>query len=197
MTIAAVAKKLDISHSYARRLSSTVEQLEKERKSSRDYKARRYANGKCVDCGGRVAYNGKNGVEYSTRCMDCRKLHEHLNRKWSRENVIAAIRRFAEENGRPPKSTEWIKADLEKGYPPRSAVYGFGGDFRSWADAIHAAGFETYKKMTKIDYGLVLDRLNQGWTRKQIAAEQGCSVGGVDLVVKKFRKEGLWTKGVS
>jgi len=53
------------------------------------------------------------------------------------EKILEAIRRFAQEHGRPPRSKEWEVRD-RNGYPDRrSVVYVFG----TWKQAILAAGF--------------------------------------------------------
>lgn len=57
-------------------------------------------------------------------------------RKWTREAIVAAIRRSALENGEPPKNDQWTKAAI--GRPTSSTV---AKEFGSWADAIEAAGF--------------------------------------------------------
>lgn len=74
---------------------------------------------------------------------------------WNRETVIAAIQEFARRYGRPPVATDWnvayakarglhekVERFYEDGcYPHTNTVYGTTGVFKSWADAIEAAGF--------------------------------------------------------
>jgi len=112
-------------------------------------------------------------------CAACANKRNHAEKTWTRETVIAAIQRFAKEHGRPPTSTEWITADPENGYPPRSSVYvsyhRSVSPFAKWADAIEAAGFPRPLKGRKLgpqgrggsnymrEY-IVLKRAGEGWT---------------------------------
>ena len=122
---------------------------ERQREQSRRYKKK--LTGICIDCGATTPYGGK---KTPGRCTDCNRVWQQQNKHWTRENVIDAIQRFAAENGRPPISTEWIKVNHEKDYPPRSAVYQAGQrgnkPFKSWADAIEAAGFPRPKVGHKV-----------------------------------------------
>jgi len=125
--------------------------------------------------------DGSNGLgENSSRlCLSCDRARVQAERIWTRETVIAAIQRFAKEHGRPPTSTEWITADPENGYPPRSAVYvsyhRSVSPFAKWADAIEAAGFPRPLKgrklgpqgrggANKVREYIVLKRAGEGWT---------------------------------
>lgn len=67
-------------------------------------------------------------------------------RPWTQEEVVEAIRRFAAEHGRRPKSTDWARPKAERGdYPHISSVartrHHPNCPFDSWSDAIVAAGF--------------------------------------------------------
>lgn len=59
-------------------------------------------------------------------------------KRWPRERCIAAIKEWAQENGRPPTSTEWMKKDPEKRRPTASTV---ANECGSWGDAIEDAGY--------------------------------------------------------
>lgn len=135
-----VAEILGLSRSYAAELTSDPLGVKaRERKDS--------YHGVCEGCG--AATTGSDGREAApSLCWDCSHGRQTAERKWSRENVIDAIQRFAAANGRPPTATEWIRGDPANGYPPRSAVYRSTGHrsnssapFAKWADAIEAAGF--------------------------------------------------------
>jgi hypothetical protein len=62
--------------------------------------------------------------------------------KWTPEIVIAALQRWARENGRPPTQRDWLRRG---DYHPTfsSAAKTFGG---SWGAALNAAGFENPRK---------------------------------------------------
>lgn len=58
-------------------------------------------------------------------------------RKWPRQAIIEAIRRWALEHGAPPTNDQWVKGAL--GRPTASTV---AKEFGSWSAAIEAAGFD-------------------------------------------------------
>lgn len=58
-------------------------------------------------------------------------------RPWTHRMVVAAIRRWARETGRPPRSLEWGCAG--PWWPSSHVVVKL---FGTWKDAIRAAGFE-------------------------------------------------------
>lgn len=61
------------------------------------------------------------------------------SRKWSRDEILAAIRLWAEgHDGKPPRFTDWGSAGRPAEMPPSSAVL---REFGKWGDAIEAAGF--------------------------------------------------------
>lgn len=133
-----IAAELGISRSYASMLLTDPDGAKaRARKDS-------YA-GRCLDCGNSTS--GSDGREQAASyCDPCWRKRVHANRRWTRETVIDAIQRFAAVHGRPPVADEWIRADPEHGYPPRSSVYmadghHYGRPFESWAAAIEAAGF--------------------------------------------------------
>lgn len=133
-----VAEILGVSRSYAAALSGEDPLGVKSRARKDSYR------GVCEDCGGPTdGSNGPNAVP--AVCDRCSHGRQTRDRKWSYENVIDAIQRFAAANGRPPTATEWVCANPTFGYPPRSSVYrasrNSSAPFQSWADAIETAGF--------------------------------------------------------
>lgn len=108
---------------------------------------RKSYEGTCADCGGVTKSDGTKRA--SARCATCAAEHQHAERIWTRETIIAAIQLFARENGRPPLATEWLVGPRDRRFPPASAIYRHNGKsrygrrnpFASWADAIEAAGF--------------------------------------------------------
>lgn len=56
---------------------------------------------------------------------------------WTRESMLEAIRRFADEHGRAPKSTEWKRRDPGGRWPGSSQIL---ARFGSWSSAMEAAG---------------------------------------------------------
>lgn len=105
--------------------------------------------GTCEVCGART--DGSNGrANAPTICATCFTARQHAEKKWTRERIIDAIQRFAAENGRPPLSREWIRANHEKDYPARVSVYRSAtnpnGAFETWNHAIAAAGFKPRTK---------------------------------------------------
>jgi hypothetical protein len=61
-------------------------------------------------------------------------------RYWTAERVVEAIQRFCKENGRPPKTMEWLHVNKDQGYPCFRSVYGRGAPFKTWNEALLAAG---------------------------------------------------------
>lgn len=133
-----VARRLDITRSYASTLADDPDGS-KARARKDSYR------GVCVDCEGPTS--GSEGRSRTPeRCEVCAIEKRHAEKRWTRETVIDAIQRFADENGRPPRATEWNNADPERGYPAKTSVYESAGwnpgaPFEKWADAIEAAGF--------------------------------------------------------
>jgi hypothetical protein len=103
---------------------------------SREAKRRRKKP--CPRCGRLKGYEASEDAV----CTVCAN---HQNKKWTRENVIKAIQLWAEEHdGKPPRSTDWNYKSSHKRdrrFPTITSVYGPTCAFKSWADAIEAAGF--------------------------------------------------------
>lgn len=112
--------------------------------------ARRHARarGVCVDCGASTSW--ANGGGPSERCRKCAVLHARV---WTREAIIGAIQRWAEETGGiPPAAMDWNPSDAAaKGHPERAERFYTDGPwpamstvreaFGTWNAAIAAAGF--------------------------------------------------------
>jgi hypothetical protein len=124
-----IAAAMGVSRAYASELVDDPEGVKvRARKAS--------YSGVCIDCG--EPTDGSNGPsQASLRCKDCAAIHDHSERLWTADRVVAAIQRFAQANGRPPVSTEWNSAG-HGDYPYTSEVLRECG---SWANAIEAAGF--------------------------------------------------------
>lgn len=94
--------------------------------------------GTCETCG--APTDGSNGPGSAPKqCATCFNNRRHEERYWTKETVIAAIRRFAAENGRKPFSSEWSRNGPEYA-PDVSLVL---REFGTWNNAIAAAGFPT------------------------------------------------------
>jgi hypothetical protein len=135
-----IAASLGVSRSYASALYTDPDGSRDKKRRARYYLA-------CPVCGGRMGSAQLWGAgKAPERCYGCRKAFEREQKVWTRERVVDAIRRFAAENGRPPVSTEWSHSDRGDGYPALTSVYQNSASpnapFRSWADAIEAAGFD-------------------------------------------------------
>ena len=117
------------------------EYAERARKLAREHKRKNYA-GVCVDCGAKTSYSGV-GTKGCERCVPCFRKHQLANRYWTRERILEAIHAWAAAHGRRPASTDWIRKGPN--HPSFSAVYGTpSSPFKSWADALRAAGYEVY-----------------------------------------------------
>ena len=99
--------------------------------NARAYKRRRASN--CIDCGTRVWLS-------SLRCRDCAEQHRREHPTWTKDRVINAIQEWAAIHGKRPSARDWIKRG--KTHPAATSVYGHPcAPFRSWAEAVEAAGF--------------------------------------------------------
>lgn len=126
-------------------------------------KARRNKYSKpCPQCGTLMSgSSGRNSPRNPKLCASCSHQAQRDGRKWTREKIIEAIQLFAEKNGRPPLSSEWLQGEKTRGeeYPPASAVYSYFNHsrnrpvvrpFATWADAIEAAGFPRPRQGAKV-----------------------------------------------
>lgn len=117
----------------------------------KDHSYRRF----CLDCGDRLNGSDGNGPNASIRCPRCnnRRIAE-MRTIWTRETVIAAMQRWADRFGEPPRIRNWNpNGAREIGHPEMSVVYEAElGDwpsvtsvchvFGSWNAAIVASGFK-------------------------------------------------------
>lgn len=112
---------------------STIRNLINDPDGSKQRARRKRYQGHCETCG--ALTDGSNGRAAAPRfCAQCAP---DAHRVWTREKLIAKIRQFALEHGRPPHSAEW-RGPRSSGYPSSVTVqYVFG----SWANGIEAAGF--------------------------------------------------------
>lgn len=141
-----VSRKLGVPRSTIRRWVNP-QFAERSRVLSRNYK--RTLRGTCSECGGETGYNGHDQQQVSTICVTCSRARQHDERRWTRENVIAAIQLFHSRNGHPPSARDWLSPDRGSDYPCVGAVARYCGwkqaPFATWSDAIRAAGYEPGK----------------------------------------------------
>jgi transposase len=124
--------------------------------------------GRCGRCG--TPTDGSNGrAAAPTICATCDLERRHEEKTWTAEAVIEAIQRWAAEHGRPPRSTDWIRAGEDGSHPAFGSVYRTRAHphspFSSWADAIEAAGFP---RPAAGRY----QRENLGGTRAEVACDK-------------------------
>ena len=162
-----IARKLGIARSYTSALFSDPDGS-KERLRKEKYK------GTCVDCGG-VTSHGHSKTP-SPRCLACEKKRQHANRRWTRERIIADIRKWNDIHGRPPVATDWLHYTSPTRGAPREwpHVQIAQREFGSWSNAIEAAGFprpsigqydrtnpEYLEKITKWPKERIIDRIRE------------------------------------
>lgn len=96
---------------------------------------RKRYQGVCETCG--AATTGCNGRVNAPRfCANCAP---DAYRMWTRDQIIAAIRRWASEHGCPPVATDWQSARPANAYWPYDSTV--STVFGCWANGIEAAGF--------------------------------------------------------
>lgn len=140
--------------------------------------------GECVECG--APTNGSDGhAKAPKRCSECSHRYQHEQARWTPETVVAAIRRFAAEHGRPPAATAWFRPVGVRGaeYPSTNTVLNVCG---SWSAAIAAAGFTPrrpgYYGRVGEDIEVcreIRDRYEAGESSCVLAAEYGCASGTI------------------
>lgn len=175
-----IAVILGVSRSYASALASNDPLGEKTRARKDSYR------GVCDDCGNPT--DGSYGPNNTPAVCDaCSHARQRADKRWTREAVVDAIRRFHAQHGRPPRAQEWIASDQGNGYPTRTAVYRSQSNstapFAKWADAIEAAGFP--RPMTGH-----YERPPKG-NRRQRKVE-GRAVNMRDFVVLEQQDDGSW-----
>lgn len=141
-----VAERMGISISYAGELCHDPE--------GHKIKARKESYRRpCVDCGVLLhGSSGFNGKKAPTRCNACRAIADTI---WTRETIVAAIRRFHARYGYPPVAPDFNPALArqrgrpeaaerfyrDNDYPTHASVQRVFGD-NYWNKAIAAAGFD-------------------------------------------------------
>lgn len=160
-----IAERLAISTSYASNLVNDPDgELARARK-------RNYGRN-CEICGART--NGSDGMFKAPRiCGRCWNQKRHEERHWSPERILAAIRAWAAEHGRPPGAREW--RHTRPTAPTTNTVV---REFGSWANAIEAAGFPRPRSGVhgpRIDHTRVLQLAQEGMSDAEIAAQVGAA----------------------
>lgn len=123
---AEIAAHLGMSRSGVRNLINDPD-------GSKQRGRRQRYQGTCETCG--APTDGSNGRDNAPRfCADCAP---DAHRVWTRDTLIAEIRRFACDHGRAPTANEW-RGPNRSGYPSATSVQEV---FGSWANGIEAAGF--------------------------------------------------------
>lgn len=136
-----IAEKLGVSQPTINRwLRPEFEQRQRELARERKFKD----GGICVDCGAPTS-RVPSGI--ARRCRPCDLAHRMENRYWNRTRVIAAIQLWADEYGKPPAVREWVTAaKMPVEHPAFSTIKdGPNPVFKSWNEAIRAAGFKPRK----------------------------------------------------
>lgn len=130
MTRSEIGAKLGISR-------SAVAGIINDPDGSKQLARRERYRGTCEDCGKRT--NGASGYAAPRLCNPCSNFR---TKYWTRERAIEAIQLWAaEHDGKPPVVQDWVVKGGDSRFPSASTLYGEGGCFRYWADAIEAAGF--------------------------------------------------------
>jgi Homing endonuclease associated repeat len=100
--------------------------------------------GTCQRCGAPTDGSAGPSTPPPTLCGKCALDEQHERRHWTKERILEAVHRYAEENGRQPSSQEWLGTagkDRPPWAPPTPTVI---REFGSWSACMNAAGFESY-----------------------------------------------------
>lgn len=147
-----VARSLGLSY-------STVREYLSDPDGSKQRQRRERYGAPCQRCGART--NGSNGyAKQATHCLPCQNELLHERRYWTRERIVAGLRKFAADHGRQPSATDLNAAGVaEHGYPPVTIVQ---REFGSWSNGIAAAGFEALSRGRRTgSYAIATDDLIQ------------------------------------
>ncbi len=132
----------------------------------------------CADCGRPTNGSGGYAVQHK-RCAECSHVHQYATRRWTPENIAAAIRDWANAHGRSPSASEWVAGD--ETHPSTSTVaYAMG-----WNEAIRVAGYEPafdFDRPAQRDPSIrerAAQMYRDGASGKEIATEFGVTTGAV------------------
>lgn len=104
----------------------------------RSRKAKYSLKKKCARCKRRVS-------DTSTICMACYRANQKY---WTAERIVEAIQNWTIEHGYAPTYLEWQRSG--PGHPAISSIKeGPDPSFRSWGDALRAAGFTPRKRRAR------------------------------------------------
>lgn len=123
--------------------------------------------GTCIECGGKTTYARSHGKPVH-RCSPCARKHQHSQRVWTPERIIADLQEWNRIYGEPPKAMDWL-----------TGVYGDGTwgsrrwphvvcvqrEFGSWSNALEAAGFERRINYERTDEWKTTV---QTWSKEQV-----------------------------
>lgn len=101
--------------------------------------------GTCQRCGAQTDGSAGCSKPPPTLCIECSSAELHERRHWTKERILEAVHRYAEEKGRQPLSQEWLGIagnHRDPWAPPTPTVI---REFGSWSACMNAAGFESYK----------------------------------------------------
>jgi transposase len=163
-------------------------------------RARRLRYGReCVDCG--APTDGSRGYETAAvRCKECRL---EFQTKWDRESVIAAIQRWADEDGGiPPSQIDWNPSHPQ-GSPAQTDRYqaaDYCPDhttvarlFGTWNEGIRAAGFTPRPTPQRGTEPIlrVVRAFRAGESIAEIAEREGVGPGAIRMRLRRGRERGI------
>lgn len=133
LLIKVIAADLDVPKTTVTRwLNPELEKRERARARNLKFSKKRM----CPRCKTRRLANN------SALCQRCER---ETRRKWTAERVVQAIQDWAIEHGYPPAYQDWQRSG--DGHPAlRSITDGPRPVFRSWSEALLAAGFKPYAR---------------------------------------------------
>lgn len=124
---------LGVSRSYAAELVTDPAGTQVRRRQER-------ARGRCADCGAPTSWGG------ARRCAPCWAAYRRATRPWPPEAILAALRAFAEREGRSPSAGDaggGILATRAEGMPSYEAIRRMFGGMPA---ACRAAGLEPARR---------------------------------------------------
>lgn len=172
-----IAKRMSLSRSYVYELLTDPEGVNKDRR-------RESYRGRCERCGKPTDGSGGN-ARHSKHCYKCDHIVKHENRRWTKDAIILAIRRWADEHaGIPPIVTDW-KFNRPAWAPSQRQVQ---REWVTWNKAIEAAGFQPTalrRQHSQSEKDTVLELYRSNKSAVQIESITGVNRTTVSLWVKQ------------
>lgn len=134
LLIREIAEQLGISRSYAHTLLDDPDGAKAKARRKKDM---------CCDCGTAI-YSDNPSDSPQLRCKLCQHAYQHASAKWTRETIVAAIRRWVDLYGEAPSASALsaqtvIEREIQRFEDRRQRAEEAAKDAAQQADRLRAA----------------------------------------------------------